>query len=41
MSEAVPAQEAEIFLMSGLRGLHHDGLESVTVQGPDVRLGHG
>jgi len=36
----VPAQEAEVFLMSGLSGSHHDGLERLPVQSPDVGLSH-
>ena len=36
----VPAQKAEVLLMSGLRGPHHNCLECLAVQCPDVRLGH-
>lgn len=36
----LPAQEAEVLLVSGLRRLPHDGLESLAIQSPDVRLGH-
>ena len=36
----LPAQEAEVLVMARLCTLHHDGLESLPVQSPDVRLGH-
>lgn len=36
----LPAQKAEVLLMSGLCGPHHYGLESLAVQCPHVRLGH-
>lgn len=36
----LPAQKAEVLLVSGLCSLPHDGLESLAIQSPDVRLGH-